>query len=630
MKLRFWLAVLLLLVTSLAWAPASSAQSIESTPSFVPDEVLVTLRPGYRLTSVGRVFDPLGRELRAGLHPGLISAESLDRSGSVELLRLRPGSDVHTSVTALHGNPAVLRAEPNYVRMLLREPGDPAFSQQWGMRKILAPEAWDITTGSDQIVIALLDTGVSPSHEDLRDKLVSGFNAITGSGDFGDDEGHGTYTAGVAAASTDNGTGVAGVCWNCRIMPIKVLDSHGIGSSASLVKGIRYAADNGARIISMSLGGAERSQAEEDAVNYAYSKGALIIAASGNSGGKGNPTIYPAAFDHVLAVAATGNTDQVTGFSSYGPYVDIAAPGVGIWSTLWQDGSDTYGVANGTSASCPHVAGVAGLILSIWPELSPDHLAQILMATADDIGVPGRDDYNGYGRLNAFRAVSAARDRQIPDLPKPPEPRGNPAFIPVGPPADPSIAYFPETGHTLRGAFKSFWEQNGGLEVFGFPISEEFSEQTAEGTYIVQYFERERFEYHPENAPPYHVLLGRLGDTVLLDQGRNWFTFPKGQEVAGCRHFAETGHTVCEPFLSYWRNHGLQFDGQPGFSEVESLALFGMPLSEPQMETNKAGDTVLTQWFERARLEYHPNNPPEYQVLLGLLGSELVDSRAWR
>jgi glucose/arabinose dehydrogenase len=178
---------------------------------------------------------------------------------------------------------------------------------------------------------------------------------------------------------------------------------------------------------------------------------------------------------------------------------------------------------------------------------------------------------------------------------------------------------FPETGYCISGRFRSYWEQNGGLPVFGFPLGPE----RTEGGYTVQWFERERFELHPENAPPYDVLLGRLGDEALGRQGRDWRSFPAGESTAGCLYSPQTRHNICEPFLSYWRANGLEFDGRTGTSQEESLALFGLPLSEPAMETNSSGLTVLTQWFERARFEYLPENPEPYTVLLGRLGAEL-------
>ena len=138
----------------------------------------------------------------------------------------------------------------------------------------------------------------------------------------------------------------------------------------------------------------------------------------------------------------------------------------------------------------------------------------------------------------------------------------------------------------------------------------------------MQLFERNRFELHPENRRPYDVLLGRLGDEQLRRQGRDWKSFPPGRPKSGCQFFEATGHSVCESFLGYWRSHGLEFDGRQAVGYAESLALIGLPLSEPALERNSSGDNVLTQWFERARFEFHPNNPDPYKVLLGRLGAE--------
>jgi hypothetical protein len=181
---------------------------------------------------------------------------------------------------------------------------------------------------------------------------------------------------------------------------------------------------------------------------------------------------------------------------------------------------------------------------------------------------------------------------------------------------------FQEVPDCIEGRFAEYWRANGGLAVFGLPLGPARQERVGGGTYLAQLFERNRFELHPENARPYDVLLGRLGDEQLRRQGREWKSFPQGRPRSGCQFFEITAHLVCEPFLGYWRTHGLEFDGRQGVSYAESLALFGLPLSEPAMETNSSGDSVLTQWFERARFELHPNNPDPYKVLLGRLGAE--------
>ncbi len=184
---------------------------------------------------------------------------------------------------------------------------------------------------------------------------------------------------------------------------------------------------------------------------------------------------------------------------------------------------------------------------------------------------------------------------------------------------------FPETGYCIAGRIREFWEQNGGLPVFGFPISPQ-KQETIEGQALqVQWFERNRLELHPENAPPYDVLIGRVGVDMLEQQGRNWHTFPKEEPRQGCLFFEATGHTLCGDMLRYWRSHGLELDGQPGTSEAESLALFGQPISEVRQE-NLGGDLFKVQWFERARFERHPENDPPYNVLLGLLGEALYTS----
>jgi hypothetical protein len=189
-------------------------------------------------------------------------------------------------------------------------------------------------------------------------------------------------------------------------------------------------------------------------------------------------------------------------------------------------------------------------------------------------------------------------------------------------PAHAAALCFGETGQCIADPFTNYWQGNGGLPVFGFPTATMVPETSPDSgrVYLTQWYERNRLERHPENAAPYDVLLGRLGEERLRQQGRDWRSFPKADPNEP-HYYAQTGHAIADEFWAYWSGHGLDL-GDPGISERESLALFGYPLSEPASERNAAGDTVLTQWFERARFEYHPNNPDPYKVLLGLLGVE--------
>lgn len=182
---------------------------------------------------------------------------------------------------------------------------------------------------------------------------------------------------------------------------------------------------------------------------------------------------------------------------------------------------------------------------------------------------------------------------------------------------------FPETGFCIQGRIREYWQQNGGLSVFGYPTTDQHVEKIEGRDFIVQWFQRHRLELHPENARPYDVLIGRLGADRIAQQGRDWYSFPKSAPQNGCRYFPETGHNVCGAILQAWRSNGLELDGKRGKTEAESLALFGLPLSDAQVETLSDGKQYVVQWFERVRAEEHPENQPPYNVLFGLLGNEI-------
>ena len=351
---------------------------------------------------------------------------AFDRSTSVE-----------TAAQQLSSVAGVQYAEPNRYRETYVIPNDPGFASQWGLNKINAPAAWDRTTGSPNIVVAVIDTGIDLDHPELAPLLVPGFDMVDlganptpppgfrFEGDFQgrdnvpqDEVGHGTHVAGTIACLSNNGSGVAGVTWQCRLMPVKVLtrivnianssDVRGTGSAADIAAGIRWAVDNGARVLNLSLGGSTDTQVERDAIAYAIAHGAVVCAAMGN-GGLAGPISFPAAYPGVVAVGAIDTADHRASFSQVGPHIDIAAPGVGILSTVWNDGTTTM---SGTSMASPHVAGVAALVLSCNGSLTGAQVADILRQTArplrDNAADPVPNNNYGFGCVDAQAAVNRA------------------------------------------------------------------------------------------------------------------------------------------------------------------------------------------------------------------------------
>ena len=368
---------------------------------------------------------------------GLSVKEHL-RGIEVDLLAVPTGEEWDTA-KALEANPAVEYAEPNYL-VYGHEPlgeasaaeglaspladgrtglsaalNDPYYPDQWNLNNIGqtggsidadvdAPEAWGINPGSE-VTVAMIGTGVDLTHPDLDANIVAGYDFINDDDDPSDDNGRGTFQAGIVAAESNNGEGVAGVSWGARIMPLKALGSGGIGTVSSLSSAIAYAADHGVPVTYIGGSTTGYSQTLRDVVYYAYLRDSLLIA----------PTYhpYPAAFSHVLGVAATDHNDDPD-WTGYGSYVDVSAPGVEIVSTLWQWTGWSYGTYTGLCSSAraatAHVAGVAALVLSAHPEAFPDEVEQILEENADDLGAPGRDDYYGYGRVNAYRSLTGASE----------------------------------------------------------------------------------------------------------------------------------------------------------------------------------------------------------------------------
>ena len=295
-------------------------------------------------------------------------------------------------------------AEPDATAHAFASTNDPYFTNgsQWYLSKIQAPSAWDLNTGAPSVVVAVLDTGVRASHPDLAGKVLAGRDFADSDSDPTDENGHGTAVAGLIGAASGNGTGMASVAWKTSILPVRVLGKDGSGSHSDIVDGIVWATDQGADVINLSLGGTGSSVTLQNAVNYAWSKGVVIVAAAGNNGD--SVPCYPGACTNVVAVSATDSSDIRTSWSNYGSYIDIAAPGSNI---LTLSGTSSYGAMDGTSFSSPLTAGVVALMRAANPALSNANIVNALLTNADDLGASGKDNDFGYGRINARRAVAA-------------------------------------------------------------------------------------------------------------------------------------------------------------------------------------------------------------------------------
>lgn len=362
---------------------------------------------------VTRVYVSISRNARVGVVSermgewgDVIESEALAELGVI-VLEI-PNGDLEEQMKRIRNTSGVRYVETEqYVFATDVIPNDPAFNGQYALKSIRAPQGWMYSTGEPSIVIAVLDSGVQMNHPDLQSKLVGGYDFVDGDAIPQDGFGHGTHVAGIAAAATNNGTGMAGVSWGARIMPVRVLDNFGGGFMANVALGIHWAVNNGAHVINLSLGGINYSAVLESAVEYAYNNNVLLVGSAGNGGG--NLVLYPAKFPQVIAVGASNINNTPASFSNYGPELELAAPGDSIYSTL----PGGYGFRTGTSMSAPHVSGLAAVLLGYVS--SADSVRSIMQATAKDIGPAGWDDYAGAGLIQ----MDAALAMVAPPLPPP-------------------------------------------------------------------------------------------------------------------------------------------------------------------------------------------------------------------
>ncbi len=380
---------------------------------------------------------------------------ALDRIYKLEV-ELENGQSLQEVVAAYNEDPDVEYAELNYIVHTSLTPNDPLYPLQWPLNNtgqdypvsstknssgtpdcdIDAPEAWDISTSSPQVVVAVVDTGVDYTHRDLHQNIwvneaelngtegvdddgngyiddIYGYDFINNDNDPMDDNAHGTHCAGIIAAGGDNGLDITGICWNAKIMALKFLNPLGYGSIEDAVAALYYAVENGADVTSNSWGGGGYSETMEEVINYAHSRGVITVAAAGNNGA--DSPIYPAYYENAIAVAATDSNNQRAYFSNYGDWVDIAAPGVYILSLKANGTSngipyDDYTIiGSGTSMACPHIAGACVLMLPIYPDIQVNTLKHVLLHSTD----PVSPEICISGKLNLYQAISGLSQKIV-------------------------------------------------------------------------------------------------------------------------------------------------------------------------------------------------------------------------
>lgn len=335
-----------------------------------------------------------------------VSVISANGSGTPSVTKLRTDSPADAAELAAHldAEPGVVAAPTTRLRAFEAINPEPLAPSQWNLSMVGAADAWASSQGAG-VVVAVIDTGLDAGHPDLAGRVLPEIDLLPGVTPAPEQNGHGTRVASIIAGSL-NAIGMAGIAPQATILPVSALDPAGFGDSSTVARGIIAAADAGARVINLSLGGPDKDPVLDQACAYAFAKGSVVVAAGGNSYLTGNKVQYPAASPNVMAVASVDRTGNPSGFSNTGPHIDIAAPGEGVLAALPGAG---YDEESGTSFAAPHVAAAVALVLSANPGLSSAEAASVVqMAAADDISGNGRDDQLGQGVVRADAAVAAA------------------------------------------------------------------------------------------------------------------------------------------------------------------------------------------------------------------------------
>jgi len=332
--------------------------------------------------------------------------------GAVDIVRGEEAIEAAWDDASNRSADEVLTLETQDAPVAAMGTNDALRGQQWALDATSFEAAWSTTTGG-AVIVAVVDTGVRGDHQDLAPIMLSGYDFVDdGANGHSDPNGHGTHVAGIIAAQANNGVGIAGGAPGVRILPVRVLDANGTGFSSDVAAGIVWAADNGARVINVSLGSTSPSTGTQIAIQYALSKGALVLAAAGNGAQSGNAPLYPGAFPEAVAVGSVDSNLSRSAFSNHGSYLDLAAPGGNIIST-WSSSATAYAGASGTSMATPYAAAAAALVTAANPSASVASVRANLEAGANDLGPAGFDGEYGWGLVDPRDSVTRA-------LPSPP------------------------------------------------------------------------------------------------------------------------------------------------------------------------------------------------------------------
>ncbi|MFD2372056.1 S8 family peptidase [Brevibacillus sp. GCM10020057] len=365
---------------------SSHVQTLHHNPRdrshYIEHEVVVRFSPRPDQKSIDRMVASLDAKIKRDFGKFMIiKSRSLTTKQLMKKLAEHPDS---------------VFAEPNYLLLPNRKPNDPYYTEyQWNLPLIGMEQSWDVSEGSNDVIVAVVDTGVDMNHPEFKGKLVKGYNVLEDNDKPQDDNGHGTHVSGIIAARTNNRDGIAGMTWKSKLMPIKAIGADGSGSAVDIARGIYWATDHGAEVINLSVGNYTSSAVLKEACRYAYDHNVVMVAASGNDAS--DQPSYPAAYEEVLSVAAVDHLKERADFSNFGDYVDVAAPGVDIPSTYIDN---DYASLSGTSMACPHVAALAALVRSVHPDMKNSDVMELIRKSAEDLGPPGHDQLYGYGMID--------------------------------------------------------------------------------------------------------------------------------------------------------------------------------------------------------------------------------------